>query len=68
MIPLTRLDGTTFFLNPALMVTVEEAPDTVINLSTGTSIMVLEDAAEIVDLIIVFHRRIQLGPMLEGAE
>lgn len=62
MIPLTRLDGTTFYLNPDLMVMVEETPDTVLHLSTGTSMMVLEAAAEIVDLIVMFHRRIWLAP------
>ena len=67
MVPLTRLDGSSFFLNPALIVTIEEAPDTVINLSTGTSFMVLEDAAEVVDLIVIFHRRVQVCPSLEAS-
>ena len=73
MIALTRLDGSEFFLNPSLIVTVEEAPDTVIHLNTGTSIMVLERAAEVVDRIVVFQRRVWMGPSvrmnsLEGGE
>jgi flagellar protein FlbD len=64
MIALTRLDGSIFYLNPSLMITVEEAPDTVISLTTGTSVMVREGAEEIVDLIVMFHRRTWLSPSL----
>lgn len=58
MIPLTRLDGTAFFLNAALLVTIEETPDTVIHLTTGTSMIVLERAKDIVELIVLFQRRL----------
>jgi flagellar protein FlbD len=58
MIPLTRLDGTPFFLNAALLVTIEETPDTVIHLTTGTSMIVLERAKDIVELVVLFQRRL----------
>ena len=56
MIRLTRLDGTTFFLNSAMLMTIEETPDTVIHLTTGTSMIVLERAKEIVELVVIFQR------------
>ena len=56
MIPLTRLDGTPFFLNERMLVTIEETPDTVIHLTTGTSMIVLERAQDIVESVVRFHR------------
>jgi flagellar protein FlbD len=58
MIPLTRFDGSVFYLNAALLVTVEEAPDTVVHLTTGTSLMVKESVHTILDLIVQFQRRL----------
>lgn len=62
MIPLTRLDGGRFWLNASLIVTLEEAPDTVVVLSTGTSMMVREKAAQILDSVVKFHRCIREAP------
>ncbi|MCC7074057.1 MAG: flagellar FlbD family protein [Deltaproteobacteria bacterium] len=59
MISLTRLDGARFWLNAALIVTLEEAPDTVVVLSTGTSMMVREKAAQILDRILQHQRSIR---------
>ena len=56
MIALTRLDGSRFHLNASLIVTVEEAPDTVVHLQTGTSIMVREHLQQILDGIIAWKR------------
>lgn len=58
MISLTRLDGKTFHLNPDFIVTIEEAPDTVLHLSSGTSLMVLEKSEEIVRRIQSWHARL----------
>lgn len=63
MIPLTRLDGGHFWLNSNLIVSLEEAPDTVVVLSTGTSMMVKEKAAHILDCIIHFQQRIREPPV-----
>lgn len=59
MISLTRLDGARFWLNAALIVTLEEAPDTVVVLSTGTSMMVREKAAQILERILQYHTSIR---------
>ena len=61
MIPLTRLDGSAFFLNWSLVVTIEETPDTVLHLTTGTSFIVLERAREVVDLVLAFQRTVAMG-------
>lgn len=59
MIALTRLDGTVFHVNPAFVVTIEQAADTVLHLSSGTSIMVTEKAVAVVELITDWQRRIR---------
>ncbi|MBQ9511978.1 MAG: flagellar FlbD family protein [Lachnospiraceae bacterium] len=51
MIELTKLDNTKFLLNPSLIETVEETPDTVINLSTGRRIIVKESGQEVQNLV-----------------
>jgi uncharacterized protein YlzI (FlbEa/FlbD family) len=49
-------------VNPAFVVTIEQAADTVLHLSSGTSIMVTEKAVAVVELITGWQRRIrQLG-------
>ena len=59
MIPLTRLDGSVFHVNPAFIVTIEQAADTVVHLSSGTSIMVSERAVAVVELVADWQRRIR---------
>jgi flagellar protein FlbD len=47
VITLTRLDGSTFWLNPDLIEMVEATPDTVITLTTGKKLVVREAGEEI---------------------
>lgn len=54
MIKLTRLDGSEVHLNPDLIETVEETPDTHITLNNGNRYLVLEKAAVIVGKIVAF--------------
>lgn len=54
MIKLTKLDGSTILLNPDLIETVEESPDTHITLNNGNRYLVLEKAAVIVERIVAF--------------
>jgi len=58
MISVTRLNNSEFFINPDLIETIEETPDTVITLTTGKKIIVCEDAEAIINKIIVFRRKI----------
>jgi Uncharacterized protein, possibly involved in motility len=58
MISVTRLNNSEFFINPDLIETIEETPDTVITLTTGKKIIVCENAETIIGKIIVFRRKI----------
>lgn len=59
MIQLTRLNRTMFYLNPDLIKTIEEAPDTTICLVNGDYYLVLEKASEVVEKIIDYRVIIQ---------
>jgi flagellar protein FlbD len=58
MIRLTRLNHVPLVLNSDLIEQVEVTPDTVITLTTGEKLMVLESADEIVRLVVAFRRSI----------
>lgn len=51
MIFLHHPDGTRFALNPDLIETVEETPDTVVRLTSARRLLVSESADEIADLV-----------------
>lgn len=54
MISVTRLNGKRITLNALLIETIEETPDTMITLTTGRKIMVLESVSDVVSLVHVF--------------
>jgi flagellar protein FlbD len=58
MIHLTRLNRLPLVLNADLIESIEATPDTVISLTTGQKLVVLEPAAEIVERVIEFRRAI----------
>lgn len=66
MIQVTRLNHTPLVLNSDLIESIETTPDTVIGLTSGQKIMVLETPEEIVDRVAKFRREI-LRPLLTGA-
>lgn len=55
MICLHRLNRTEFWLNAELVEQVESAPDTVITLTTGNNILVLEKVAEVIQKIVAYQ-------------
>lgn len=59
MIRLTRLDGSELFINPDLIETIEETPDTHIALLNGNRYLVLEPTRIIIDRIVAFKAKIQ---------
>ncbi len=61
MIRLTRLNHIPLILNADLIEHIDMTPDTVVTLTSGQKLMVLESADEIVDKVIAF-RRILLSP------
>lgn len=58
MIHVTRLNHTPIVLNSDLIEQIETTPDTVISLTTGQKIMVLESTEEIVRRIRLFRHSI----------
>ncbi len=58
MIPLTRLNHKPLVINPDLIVSMEETPDTIITLSNGEKIAVQEKVQEVIQRVIQFRRRI----------
>ncbi|WP_127531893.1 flagellar FlbD family protein [Paenibacillus kobensis] len=51
MIGLTRLNGTRLVINALLIETIEETPDTLITLTTGKKLLVLEKSSEVISLV-----------------
>jgi flagellar protein FlbD len=58
MICVTRIKGQTVALNPDLIESVEENPDTTIRLVSGEKILVRETLRELVALTIAYRRQI----------
>jgi flagellar protein FlbD len=56
MIPLTRLNHKSLVINPDLIVSIEETPDTIITLSNGEKIAVQEKVKEVIQRVIHFRR------------
>jgi flagellar protein FlbD len=63
MIHVTRLDGSDLVVNADLIATVERTPDTMLALVTGARFMVKEPVEEVVDKVVAFRRRAQMGPI-----
>ena len=67
MIYVTRLNHTPVVLNSDLIEQIETTPDTVISLTTGQKIMVLESTEEVLERIANFRRSIAVWPRESGA-
>jgi len=63
VIQVTRLNHMPLVLNSDLIEHIEVTPDTVITLTSGQKIMVLEGASEVVERVIAFRRSILNGMM-----
>jgi flagellar protein FlbD len=61
MIHVTRLNHTPVVLNSDLIEQIEMTPDTVISMTTGQKIMVLESTEEIIDRVRRFRQSIASG-------
>ena len=66
MIELTRLNHMEVVLNSDLIEIIETTPDTVITLTTGQKLMVLESSGEVVRRIVNFRRMILDSNRLPG--
>jgi flagellar protein FlbD len=71
MISVTRLKGQVVALNPDLIESVEENPDTTIRLISGEKLLVRESLVEVVQLVAEYRRYIvsalSVQPLTGGA-
>ena len=58
MIEVTRLNGSIFFLNPDMILTLEATPDTIVTLTSGEKLVVKDTPEQIIDRFVAFKRRI----------
>jgi len=59
MITVTRLNGKQMVVNAELIKFVESAPDTIIKLTTGDSIMVKESMQQVVEMAVDYGRSLR---------
>ena len=58
MIPVTRLDGKEFYINPHQIEYIESNPDTTLTMLSGKRLVVREDYQSIFDRIVEYRRLI----------
>ena len=58
MVEVTKINGQKVLVNPDLIETVEETPDTVIALTTGRKIIVKESRQEVKNLVKLYRKEI----------
>ena len=68
MIRLTRLNSHPLTINSDLIKFIENAPDTVITLTTGEKIVVLEGTDDVLRRVIAFRRAVLAGLLPVGTE
>ncbi len=68
MISLTRLSHDPVVVNADLIVLIESNPDTVLKLTTGEFVRVLESREEVVERVIDFRRRLLAEESLRARE
>jgi flagellar protein FlbD len=61
MIHVTRLNHISLVLNAELIESIEVTPDTLISLTTGQKLVVLESAEEVVSRVVEYRRAISGG-------
>jgi flagellar protein FlbD len=62
MIQVTRINRNRFVLNSDLIEQIESTPDTVITLTNGQKLVVMDSEEEIVRKVIAFRRSVVAGP------
>ncbi|MGP1576387.1 MAG: flagellar FlbD family protein [Treponema sp.] len=58
MVEVTRLNGTTYWINPHQIETVECNPDTTIRMLSGKSFVVKETPEKLIDAVVAYRQRI----------
>ncbi|PTV93820.1 flagellar protein FlbD [Halanaerobium saccharolyticum] len=61
MIKLTRTSGKEFVLNAELILEIQETPDTVITLTNGKKLLVIDSADDIIKKVVNYRQKIMAG-------
>ena len=66
MIKVTKLNGRELVVNADLIEFIEATPDTLISLTTGRKIMVLEDLDEVIRMAVGYRSKARIYPIPTG--
>jgi flagellar protein FlbD len=66
MIKVTKLNGNELVVNADLIEFIESTPDTLISLTTGRKIMVLEELDEVIQRAVGYRARARIHPVPTG--
>ena len=66
MIKVTKLNGNGLVVNADLIEFIESTPDTLISLTTGRKIMVLEELDDVIRLAIKYRAQARIYPVPAG--
>jgi len=66
MIKVTKLNGNELVVNADLIEFIESTPDTLISLTTGRKIMVLEEMDEVIRLAVGYRAQARIYPVPTG--
>ena len=66
MIKVTKLNGNELVVNADLIEFIESTPDTLISLTTGRKIRVLEDLDDVIRLAVGYRSRARIHPVPAG--
>lgn len=56
MVKLSRINGAEVTVNAELIETVEATPDTIVSLTTGKKLMVVESVDQVIEKVIAYRR------------
>ena len=58
MIPVTKLDGSTYWINPHMIESMEENPDLTITFLSGKKVVVKDTPDDVIKLIVSYRNRL----------
>ncbi len=61
MIPVTKLDGSTYWINPHLIESMDQNPDLTVTFLSGKKIVVRDKPQEVIDRIVSYRAKIGIN-------
>ena len=61
MIPVTKLDGSTYWINPHMIESMEQNPDLTVSFLSGNKIVVKDKPQELIDRIVSYRAKIGIN-------